>query len=357
MRPSKSATTSRTSATTRSTASASVPRASSQPVARLAMALTPPGDDVHLADGGDAAVRLGGAAGRDDQAARPSIASSRSSRAVVPAWLASPGRSTRQRPCGQMSLPTPTGVAEVAARARPCSTCSSTKVPTRASVSSSRPRCGRVVARRAHRLGHRHAVASASPGPVGVERAGDDPRAGAGDAEPGALLVGEVDDAHRAAGVKPVLAQQVHARRAPHDAERPVEGAAVGHRVEVRADDDAGVPGGDRGVRVTPPGPLVAHPVGREVEASGGALAGEPLPQVVVLAGPGEPVVAPVSASRPTDSRSCHIRRNAERPRRRALASWSWVFTTAGPSGRRRGMVSSRVRRWGRCASDRRGRP
>ena len=42
-------------------------------------------------------------------------------------------------------------------------------------------------------------------GPVGVEGTGDDARAGAGDAEAGALLVDEVDDAERHVGLDAAL--------------------------------------------------------------------------------------------------------------------------------------------------------
>ena len=84
--------------------------------------------------------------------------------------------------------------------ARPCSTCSSTNVPIRRErlVVAAEGAPGRGPARRIA-----SAIVTPSPsvsaaGPVGAERAGDDPRPGAGDAEPGALLVGEVDDADRA---------------------------------------------------------------------------------------------------------------------------------------------------------------
>ena len=138
-RPSKSATTSRTSATTRRTASASAPLASSHPVAQLAIALTPPGTTCTLPTVATHPWSIAERRAAMIMAASPSIASSRSSRRVVPAWLACPGRSTRHRPCGQMSLPTPTAWPR-STRARPCSTCSSTKVPILASASSSRPR-------------------------------------------------------------------------------------------------------------------------------------------------------------------------------------------------------------------------
>ena len=116
-------------------------------------------------------------------------------------------------------------------------------------------------------------------------------RAGAGDPEARALLVGEVDDADGAGRPEPSLAEGVDRSEGADDAERTVEGAAVRDGVEVGADDDAGVVGGDRSVGIAPPGPLVAHPVGRDVEATSPALALEPLTEVVVDAAPGEPAV------------------------------------------------------------------
>ena len=79
------------------------------------------------------------------------MASRRSSRRVVPAWLASPGKSSRHRPWGQMSVPTATGWPR-STSARPCSTCSSTKLPMRSRVSWSGPMSS----------GSRPALASAS---------------------------------------------------------------------------------------------------------------------------------------------------------------------------------------------------
>src|SRR3954454_7620501 len=58
---------------------------------------------------------------------------------VVPAWLAWPAKSNRNRPCGQIPLPTPTAACR-STRSRPCSTCSSTKDPTSARRSAS-PSC------------------------------------------------------------------------------------------------------------------------------------------------------------------------------------------------------------------------
>ncbi len=71
--------------------------------------------------------------------ANASIGSWRSAIRVVPAWFASPVKSSRQRPCGQMEVATPTG-APRSTSARPCSMCSSTKVPMRPSRSGSAPR-------------------------------------------------------------------------------------------------------------------------------------------------------------------------------------------------------------------------
>ena len=75
----------------------------------------------------------------------------------------------------------------------------------------------------------RDAVGVAQPaGAVGVERTGDQPGAGAGDAEPGAFLVAEVDDARAAgAGPKPAARSASSAAQRADHAERPVERAAV----------------------------------------------------------------------------------------------------------------------------------
>ena len=96
------------------------------------------------------------------------------------------------------------------------------------------------------------------------------------------------------AGTNPPRAQGVDGGERGDDAERPVEGAAVGHGVQVRAEDDTRAASVRwRSVGIAPPGPEVAGPVVDEVEPPGGRLAGEPLPQVGVLARPGE---APVAA-------------------------------------------------------------
>ena len=96
------------SATTRRTAASSAPRASSQVATWLAIALTPPGSTRTLPTVATHPCRVAAARVARTRAACLSIASSRSSRRVVPAWLAVPGTSIRHRPCGQMSLPTPT---------------------------------------------------------------------------------------------------------------------------------------------------------------------------------------------------------------------------------------------------------
>ena len=150
------------------------------------------------------------------------------------------------------------------------------------------------------------------------------------------------------AGHEAVVPQLVDRRERPDDTERAVEGPTVGHRVEVRADDDAGVAGGDRGIRVAPPGPLVAHPVGREVEPTVGALAGEPLAQVVVLAGPGEAVVAPAVV---VEAQGLEVVPHPPEPRggpAEAVASWTWLHLIVSvlPWARTYGVIVSAPRRW-----------
>ena len=155
----------------------------------------------------------------------------------------------------------------------------------------------RVAAGSRDRLGHRRPVGvGQAEGAVGRERTGDEARSGTGDPEPGALLVAETGHGQRNSRSQPGGAQRVDRRERRDHPERAVEGPAVRDRVQVRADGHAaGRPVRADGVGVAPPGPLVAGAVQGEVQTPSGALPGEPLPQRVVLAGPGVP---PVPAGR-----------------------------------------------------------
>ena len=89
----------------------------------------------------------------------------------------------------------------------------------------------------AHGLGHRDSVGvDQRPGPVGVQPAGDHPRAGARHAEPGPFLIDEVDHADRPGRTEALLPQRVHRGERAGHAERPVER----HRRPARC------PGGNR---------------------------------------------------------------------------------------------------------------
>ena len=146
---------------------------------------------------------------------------------------------------------------------------------------------------RGHRLGHGDAVGvDEGAGAVGVERAGEDSRTGAGDPEAGALLVGEVRDGQRTAGDEPVRAQRVERGEGGDDAEGAVESAAVGDGVEVRAEDDPGPALGERGVGVLGPGPLVPRAIDDDGHPPALGRPLEPFAQRVVGGGPGEAVVA-----------------------------------------------------------------
>ena len=228
--------------------------------------------------------------------ANASIGSSRSARRVVPAWLAWPSivePPPAVRPDRRRDGDRPVEVDQTAALfdvqfdegGDPAQRCGVTSDVVR------------VAARAPDRFGHRDAVlVGQCAGAVGVEGAGDQPRAAAGNAEAGTFLVAEVDDPDRTGGPEPLVPQGIHGQQRRHHTERPVERAAVGHRVQVRAADDTG-----RLVRVTPPGPLVPGRVLDEVEPARGALVGEPVAQRAVLVRPGE---SPVSTGgRPTDRR------------------------------------------------------
>ena len=143
-----------------------------------------------------------------------------------------------------------------------------------------------------HRLGQVHPV------PVGqrrrayrIQRTGQQPGTQAGDAEPGALLLGEGDHPDRAPGPRAVLGEHIQGQERRDDAQRPVVPAAARYRVEVR-------PGHHRVARgrVAEPRPQVAVAVGLQVHPAVGRLLGEPLAAGEVRVRPREPVV-PVGAA------------------------------------------------------------
>ena len=190
------------------TRSGSAPRASIQSEADAAIALTAPGTTrtrptVPSTPSSSAARRTS-----STPAAIGSTGSTRSSSAVVPAWFGTPAKSSRHRPCGQISLATPSGTpAPASPRAppgsgiRPCSMCSSMYSPMRASRAGSAPDGRRVVAGGGHRLGERDArVVAQGERALGGHRAGEQPRPEAGDPEPRALLVREGDHRDRPVG-------------------------------------------------------------------------------------------------------------------------------------------------------------
>ena len=117
------------------------------------------------------------------------IASRRSAIAVVPAWFASPGKSSRQRPCGQMSVPIADRLAEVDQAATLFDMQLDEAVDPAQCVWVRADRV-RTPAGGSQRLRHREAalVDQAEARSAG-QRAGDHARACAGDAEAGTLLV------------------------------------------------------------------------------------------------------------------------------------------------------------------------
>ena len=151
------------------------PRASSQAVTCEGIALTPLGSTSHLAAGGDAAV-----AARPPARAASTTVAQREHR-VVPVgqprwsrrgWPRRAGRSASGRAARSRCRRRPARSRSI--RPRPCSTCSSTKVPIRRSVSSSRPSASASMPGRGHRLGQRaRRRRRQRAGAVGGQRAGD----------------------------------------------------------------------------------------------------------------------------------------------------------------------------------------
>ena len=151
--------------------------------------------DVHLAAGGDGVVALGrGAGGQHD-------AGEGEHRVVA---VGEPGGARVVGPAGQVEAPAAVRVDRGADGDGPAQVDQrpallDVQLDERADPAQ-RLRVGpqRRVARPRDGLGHRDAVGVGEPGgPLGGERAGEDPRARAGDAEPRALLVAEAGHAER----------------------------------------------------------------------------------------------------------------------------------------------------------------
>ena len=87
-----------------------------------------------------------------------------------------------------------------------------------------------------HGLGERGAgVVGEGAGGVRVHGSGQQPAAQAGDAEPRAFFLGEDGKHHGTFGIKGFFLQQVYGGERGDDAQRPIEAAAVGDRIEVAA--------------------------------------------------------------------------------------------------------------------------
>jgi hypothetical protein len=140
-----------------------------------------------------------------------------------------------------------------------------------------RPHPRRVDTGLRRRLGEGHAVGVPQAAClVGVDRAGQQPRAQAGHTEPAALLFREDDNGDRLAWPEPLGLQRLHRGQRARDTERAVERAATRHRVEVAAGDHGVAP------RRPPPRPDVAVAVGLDVQPEPQRAVDEPRAQVVL---------------------------------------------------------------------------
>ncbi len=188
-----------------------------------------------------------------------SIGSRRSSSRVVPAWLASPVNSKRQRPCGQIAEATPTGDSVIGQR------------PALLDVQLDVRRRCRPAARRPGR-------GSPGPGPAALHRRGQSSRrprrSGPAPAPASSCPVISRDPAQAtpnrapsssaklaiATGLAGVTSRGARSTSTAAKEETTPSGPSnappSGHRVQVRAGDDGAWPSGP------PPGPLVAVAVG-----------------------------------------------------------------------------------------------
>ena len=183
------------------TCSAVSARTSSQAVTPDGMALTAFGRTSTLPTVARASCRRAAARTAHDRAA--ARASGRRGRPAGWCRRGRPGRRGRPasgRAAGSCRRRRPTAGPTRSTSPRPCSMCSSTKAPTRRSglVVTAERAPGRAPAR-----GHRLRVASRRPRRAGRAPCpgrgdpGEQPRSGAGQPEPGPLLVDEADDAER----------------------------------------------------------------------------------------------------------------------------------------------------------------
>ena len=100
------------------------------------------------------------------------------------------------------------------------------------------PEALRVQARLEHRGTHRAPIApDECAGPLWCQLSGEQPGPGAGDSEGCPLLIGEGHDGQGPVRRPSALPQGPHGRESGDHPEGPVEGAAIGNRVQVRPED------------------------------------------------------------------------------------------------------------------------
>ena len=216
-----------------------------------------------------------------------------------------PVKSKRQRPCGQIALGDADRRAQRSASARPCSMCSSTKAPMPASSSSSGPMpagsCPAAVIASARLTPSPSRSARAAPGSI-TPVSSRLPRQATPNRAPSSSP--KAATAIGRAGTQPALAQQVDRGERGDHAERPVERAAVRHRVQVAAGHDrarrprrAGRPGGSHQAHRLPLRSARARAARARAAASRNQAR-----QARSASRPGEPPVAAGGSSRPTGS-------------------------------------------------------
>ena len=135
-----------------------------------------------------------------------------------------------------------------------------------------------------HRFIHRNAAGIGQcSGPVRIDGTGEKARAEARHPEPGSFLFAEGHNRNRTLRPKPLLIEKIEGGKRRRHSQRPVEGAAIGYRVEMTAHcNDLACSG------IALEGPQVGVSILLNAQLSSVGLLDEPPPELGIDRGPRE---------------------------------------------------------------------